>query len=179
MRKVILFIAMSLDGYIADQHGNVDWLAGQDIDKENIDTYSEFIQNIDTVIMGWKTYHQIVTELSPDQWVYPHLKSYIVTHHPKHSTSHIIFTQENPQDLVSHLKQDDGKDIWICGGAQIIQSLLKNHLIDEYHITVIPTLLGSGIRLFQDNNLTIPLELMNYRENNGMMKLIYIPRKEC
>ena len=77
------------------------------------------------------------------------------------------------------MKQDDGKDIWICGGAQIIQSLLKNHLIDEYHITVIPTLLGSGIRLFQDNNLTIPLELMNYRENNGMMKLIYIPRKEC
>lgn len=117
MRKVILFIAMSLDGYIADQHGNVDWLAGQDIDKENIDTYSEFIQNIDTVIMGWKTYHQIVTELSPDQWVYPHLRSYIVTHHPKHSTLHIIFTQENPQDLVSHLKQDDGKDIWICGGA--------------------------------------------------------------
>lgn len=64
MRKVILFIAMSLDGYIADQYGKVDWLAGQDRQKDTIDTFEEFVKNIDTVIMGWKTYHQIITELS-------------------------------------------------------------------------------------------------------------------
>ena len=63
MKKVSLFIAMSLDGYIADSNGRVDWLNGQSENEENIDTYSEFIQNIDTVIMGWNTYHQIVTEL--------------------------------------------------------------------------------------------------------------------
>ncbi len=64
MRKVILFIAMSLDGYIADQYGKVDWLAGLDRQKDAIDTFEEFVKNIDTVIMGWKTYHQIITELS-------------------------------------------------------------------------------------------------------------------
>lgn len=53
MRKTILFIAMSLDGYIADNKGNVDWLNGQGNDEENIDTYSEFIKNIDTILMGW------------------------------------------------------------------------------------------------------------------------------
>ena len=70
MRKVVLFIAMSLDGYIADSNGGVEWLKGQGNDNENIDTYSEFTQNIDTILMGWNTYHQIVTELSPTKWIY-------------------------------------------------------------------------------------------------------------
>ncbi len=70
MRNVVLFIAMSLDGFIADSHGNVDWLQGQSDDVETMDTYSVFIKDIDTVVIGWKTYHQIVTELSPEAWVY-------------------------------------------------------------------------------------------------------------
>ena len=63
--KVVLFIAMSLDGYIADQYGNVDWLAGEEPDRNDMESYDTFIQDIDTVVMGWNTYHQIVTELSP------------------------------------------------------------------------------------------------------------------
>ena len=63
MRKIVLFIAMSLDGYIADTDGGVDWLAGQEDDAaESDDSYAEFVNSVDTVIMGWKTYHQIVTE---------------------------------------------------------------------------------------------------------------------
>ena len=58
MRKTILYIAMSLDGYIADENGGVAWLAGQDAGEENADTYSEFIKRIDTVVMGWNTYAQ-------------------------------------------------------------------------------------------------------------------------
>ena len=69
MRKISLFIAMSLDGYIADREGSVDWLRGQDNDGEDMDTYSKFAESIDTVIMGWNTYHQITTELSPEEWV--------------------------------------------------------------------------------------------------------------
>ena len=178
MRKVILFIAMSLDGYIADQYGKVDWLAGQDRQKDTIDTFEGFVKNIDTVIMGWKTYHQIITELSPEHWVYPNLKSYVVTHQQVTSTQNIIFTSEKPQDIVSKLKQKQGKDIWICGGSQMIQPLLKSQLIDEYYITVIPILLGSGIRLFQSEYYSVPLKLIHYRENNGMMELVYVHREE-
>ena len=61
MRKIVLFIAMSLDGYIADTNGGVDWLHGHGDDSENIDVYSEFVKNIYTILMGWKTYKQITT----------------------------------------------------------------------------------------------------------------------
>lgn len=64
MKKISLFIAMSLDGYIADESGGVDWLTGHG-DEKMPDVYSEFAKDIDTVLMGWNTYHQIVTELSP------------------------------------------------------------------------------------------------------------------
>lgn len=80
MRNVNLFIAMSLDGYIADNKGSVDWLEGQDSDNESIDTYSEFVKNIDTILMGWNTYHQVVTELSPKEWVYNDFTTYVITH---------------------------------------------------------------------------------------------------
>ncbi len=70
MRNVILFIAMSLDGYIADRQGGVEWLCGEDANAEMPDTYGTFVRDIDTVVMGWNTYHQIVTELSPNDWIY-------------------------------------------------------------------------------------------------------------
>jgi len=111
MRKVVLFIAMSLDGYIADCDGNVDWLNGQEKHMENMDTYSIFVKDIDTVIMGWKTYHQIVTELSPEEWVYNDLASYVITHNEYTSTDKIKFTHEKPCDLINKLKQEKGKDI--------------------------------------------------------------------
>ena len=65
MKKISLFIAMSLDGYIADSNGSVEWLTGQGNDDDNIAAYSEFVKDIDTVIMGWNTYHQIVTKARP------------------------------------------------------------------------------------------------------------------
>lgn len=120
MRKIILFVAMSLDRYIADRYGNVDWLIGQDINGEVIDSYSDFIKVIDTVIMGWNTYHQIITELSPDEWVYAGLTSYVTTHNVLPSQRDIIFTDKTPNDLVAELKNTDGKEIWICGGANIV-----------------------------------------------------------
>lgn len=80
MRKVSLFIAVSLDGYIADADGKVDWLEGQESTGAESESYDNFIKDIDTVIMGWNTYNQIITELSPDEWVYSGLNTYVITH---------------------------------------------------------------------------------------------------
>ena len=80
--------------------------------------------------------------------------------------------------MIRELKQKEGKDIWICGGAQIIQSLMQNQMIDEYHISIIPILLGSGISLFHTGFSTIPLQLVESYENNGILDTIYIRRKE-
>jgi len=176
MRKVTLFIAMSLDGYIADKNGSVNWLDGQSESEETIDTYSIFIKDVDTVVMGWNTYHQIVTELSPTKWVYADLTSYVITHREMASTNEIIFTQKGACDIVNKLKQERGKNIWICGGADIIQQLIKEDLIDEYYISVIPTILGSGIRLFETTPKEIKLKLVHTQTYNGITELIYTHR---
>ena len=160
MRRVILYIAMSLDGYIADRHGNVDWLNGQDSNEENIDTYSDFIKDIDTVVMGWKTYHQVVTELSPNEWIYSALTSYVITHRALQSTNDIKFVQDDPCRVVKELKQKSGKGIWIGGGASIIRPLVQADMIDEYYISIIPTLLGAGIRLWGDTEKELRLKLV-------------------
>ena len=176
MKKITLFIAMSLDGYIADSKGSVSWLGGQGNADDNIDSYSEFVKDIDTVIMGWNTYHQIVTELSPDKWVYNDFTTYVVTHNPQVSSDKIRFINENLIEMLKKLREENGKDIWICGGANLIQQLVKEDVIDCYYITVIPTILGSGIRLFEKTDHEIKLRLKKVRSYNGMTDLIYTKR---
>lgn len=173
MRKVILYIAMSLDGYIADPKGGVEWLGGQDAASEDMGSYPEFIQTVDTVIMGWKTYHQVTTELSPDQWVYSGMKSYIITHQKLAATEDIEYTEQPLEELIADLKKQEGKHIWICGGASIVGQLIEENLIDRYHITVIPTLLGDGIRLFEKSHKELKLKLIGTQSYNGMTDLIY------
>lgn len=167
---------MSLDGYIADCNGSVNWLVGQGNDDDNIDAYSEFVKEIDTVVMGWNTYNQIVTELSPDEWVYQDFTTYVVTHNLKESSDKIHFVNESPADLVKRLREETGKDIWICGGANLIQQLVKEDVIDYYYITVIPTILGSGIRLFENADHEIKLKLLKTQSYNGMTDLVYTKR---
>ena len=171
MRHIVLFIAMSLDGYIADADGGVGWLNGQGDEAENEDTYSEFVKNIDTVVMGWTTYHQVSTELSPLEWVYRDLKTYIITHHEQISRENIEFVHEAPSELIRWLKKEQGKDVWICGGASIVRQLMQDGLIDRFHISIIPTLLGSGIRLFEAFDKEIKLSLLKSRTYNGITEV--------
>lgn len=177
MRKVILFIAMSLDGYIADSEGKVGWLGGQGNDEEKIDTYSEFVANVDTVVMGWNTYYQVITELSLEEWVYSGLESYVVTHRDCSSTEMIRFTSEEPCSLIRELKKKDGKDIWICGGADIVRQLMAEDLIDVHYVSVIPILLGKGIRLFGGSGKEIPLKLTKTQSYDGITELVYEHRR--
>ena len=174
----MLYIAMSLDGYIADQKGSVNWLSGQDDNIDNEDTYSEFIKDGDTVLMGWKTYNQIVTELSPDEWVYSGLDTYIFTHRSLEDKDDIHFAGEQPEQLVERLKSEEGKNIWICGGAEIVNQLLKVDLIDRFHIAVIPVLLGSGTRLFPESQDKKLLRLITKKQYNGICELLYEKRSE-
>lgn len=173
MRKTVLFIAVSLDGYIADPDGKVDWLEGEDKTADSGNTYEEFIKDIDTVIMGYKTYNQIITELSPDKWAYEGLKSYVITHRELKSSEDIEFTNLSPCLLIKKLREEAGKDIWICGGADIARQLIRENLIDKYYITIIPTILGSGIPLFGETQNEIKLRLIETKSCNGMVDLVY------
>lgn len=173
MRKVKLFIATSLDGYIADADGSVHWLEGQRDSHEDIDVYSEFVKDIDTILMGWNTYHQIITELSPNEWIYSDFSTYVFTHRQCSSTENVRFINENPVDFIKKLREEPGKDIWICGGARLIQQLVCEDFIDEYYITIIPILLGSGVRLFEKGEREIKLRLLWTQSYNGMADLVY------
>lgn len=177
MRKVVLYIAMSLDGFIADKNGSVDWLAGHDKDSQELGSYPEFSKTIDAVVLGYSTYHQIVTELSPDNWPYSGMQSYVLTHRKLDATDEIEFTGENIGGLINRLKKQDGKDIWICGGASVVNQFIGLDLIDNYCVTVIPIILGSGIRLFKSENSQIKLKLISTRSYNGMTDLMYERRE--
>ena len=172
-RNTVLFIAMSLDGYIADANGGVDWLEGQNPEEGDGNSYDNFIREIDTVVMGWNTYRQIVTELSPQQWVYEGLTSYVLTHRKIEKMDGIIFTDESPCGLIQRLRRKPGKDIWICGGASTAGQLMKEGMIDRYHISIIPTLLGSGIRLFDSLKGQTKLKLVRSQVYNGIAELVY------
>ena len=174
MKKVILYIAVSLDGYIADRNGSVDWIKGQDDSVEMDDTFTPFFDSVDTVIMGKRTYDQIVTELSPDQWPYIGATTFVITHdNASIDTDQICFRKTSVCRLVDDLLQQPGKNIWICGGAQIARQLIEKDMIDTYHIAVIPVILGGGVRLFDTTEHKIDLTLADTKIYNGIIESIY------
>ena len=175
-RKVILYISQSLDGFIADNKGSVDWIIGNNEKYISDYGYENFIKNIDTVILGANTYKQIKNELSPDKWVYENLQSYVLTNEKIKDTENIKYVNMNIEELINKLKQENGKDIWICGGANLVNQCVKENLIDEYQITTVPVILGNGIRLFEKNNKKINLEFKEIKEENGLIMGIYIKR---
>lgn len=172
MRQAILYIAMSLDGYIADMHGGVGWLPAVE-DAPAADSYDAFVRSVDTVVMGWNTYRQLVTELSPGTWVYADLTSYVITHRSCDDREGIRFTDSSPCELLRALRMEKGRDIWICGGASLAQQLMKENLIDVYRVSVIPVILGNGIRLFGELEQSIPLCPLAAENRGGFTELIY------
>lgn len=173
-RKVILYIAMSLDGYIADKKGSVNWIS-DNIDSVEVDNgYGEFISDIDTLIMGRNTYEQIITELSPNEWVYKGIESYVVTTKLQPDNENVHFINSNICDFVKKLKRDNGKSIWVVGGEKLFNCLNQSGLIDEYHITIVPTILGGGIRLFDECDETVKLHLIDSVKCNGFVSVKYI-----
>lgn len=178
MGKVIIYIAMSLDGYIADKNGSVGWLDGDGSDKENCGSYPEFIKTVDTVILGYNTYNQIDTELSPDVWAYDGKETYVLTHRDCADKPGITFVNTEVVDLLSKLKDEKKKNIWICGGAAIVNQVLQAHMADEITVSFIPALIGQGIRLFDENELNQRLKFISTRSYNGIVDLTYEIQKE-
>lgn len=173
MRYIVLCIAMSLDGYLADEAGDVGWLEGDGSDDGHPGSYPAFIRTVDTVVMGYRTYRKIVTQLSPDSWPYPGKTCYVLTHQRRGFSGGISFTDRALPELLTELKQGQGKDIWICGGASVVNQLIGLDLIDRFCITVVPVILGAGIPLFAQHDRAVRLKLLSTQSYNGMTDLVY------
>lgn len=177
-RKVSLFIAMSLDGYIAKADGSVTWLETERPQTEVDDSYEKFYAQVDTVLLGRKTYEQVITELSPEVYPYEDVESYIFTSAPEKTVGRRHFVKGDVVALVEKLQAQAGGVIWIVGGSSIVAPLIEANLIDEYIIAVIPRILGSGVPLFQPGEREILLTQTNSYAKNGLTYLCYEKKRE-
>lgn len=170
--KVILYIAASVDGYIAKPGDDLSFLSM--VEKEGEDYgYVDFMRDIDTVIMGRKTHDWVVKATGS----FPHQdkKVYVLTRIPKPAVAETIYFDGDLVALVKQIKSRGGKNIFCDGGAEIVRALLHHDLIDECIISLIPVLLGSGKRLFtEDGYAEKNLSLVKVKTyETGLVQLHY------
>lgn len=173
MRKVSLFIAISLDGYIAKPNEDLSFL--KLVEKEGEDYgYKEFTANIDTIILGRKTYDYVIKEIGTSHYDNGQRDIYVITRNGRPNTGKTIFYTGSLPDLIEKLKSEKGKNIYCDGGAEVINELLRHDLIDEFIISIIPILLGQGTRLFKDGRPEQMLEFVDSKSfETGLTQLFY------
>ena len=173
MRKLSLFIATSLDGYIAKPNDDLSFL--KLVEKEGEDYgYAEFTANIDTIILGRRTYDWVLREIGTSHYDNGERNVYVITRTERQSVGKTKFYTGNLTELVQQLKSENGKNIYCDGGSEIVNELLISDLIDEFIVSIVPVLVGNGIRLFKDGRPEQQLELVNTKAfDTGLIQLHY------
>ncbi|WP_411037086.1 dihydrofolate reductase family protein [Shinella sp. BYT-45] len=146
MARIIGYIAASLDGLIADENDNLDWLFkydGMDLGEHD---YRSFLKTIRTVVMGRGTYDFIAREASP--WSYGDQRTFVVTSRPIVTPKGPLETRSDIDALIAELRALDDGDVWMLGGGQLQMAFLERGALDEIEIYVIPEMLGGGRALF-------------------------------
>jgi dihydrofolate reductase len=165
MKKIVLYIAQSLDGYIATKDGSVAWLdpyneQGEVYGEYN---YSSFIKNIDTVIQGRVTYDQFHPQ-------YPGKNSYVFTSSPRPPEGGTVFVKGDIKNFIKNLDNHTHQNIWLVGGRKLLKGFLDESLVDEMIIFTMPTLLGEGIPLFENSLIQKKLFLRESKKTeNGVV----------
>lgn len=171
-RKLILYIACSLDGYIAKPDDDLGFLSI--VQKEGEDYgYQAFLESIDTVIVGRKTYDWVIGQ----GYEFPHAdkETFIITRQKKPKVGNLTFYGGDLKLLVYQLKEKAGKNIFCDGGADILNQLLEDKLFDELIISLVPVLLGCGIKLFKEGIPERELTLISAKSfDTGLVQLHYM-----
>lgn len=160
MGKIQLFIATTLDGFIAREDGSLDWLFELPNPNQTDHGYNDFIADVDIIIMGRKTYDE-VRRLEYD-WHYDNCQTYIVTHDKDYrvTTGRTFVLNSIGRIEIDKLRAESKKNIWLVGGGELITQFLNLDEIDEMTISIIPIILGDGIRLFPGMPKETKLELV-------------------
>ncbi len=174
-RKVVLYIAMSLDGCIESTGCSLDFLSI--VEKKGEDYgYSEFYNTVDTIILGRRTYQKVIS-MGYD-YANTGKEVIVITRTQSPSIGNLKFYTGNLTELIMELKTQEGKNIYCDGGARIVNELQRNDLIDEYIISIIPVLLGGGLNLFRSGFEIQKLDLLSSKQfEKGLVQLHYQVRR--
>lgn len=173
MTTIALYIATSLDGYIARKNGSVDWLSTVETNETDYG-YADFYQSIDALVMGRKTYETSVA-LGSGEWVYPGKPCYVFTRQYQMSKqSDVFFTSGLPDQFVQDREAEGLQRVWLVGGAELVASFLKLRLIDEFILSIVPMFLGEGISLFTPPSSEVSLTVTDVQQYpSGLVQLKY------
>lgn len=174
MRKLILSLAVSLDGLIEGPNGEYDWcFTDQDYGL------ADFFKRIDAVFIGRKSYEMTLTMTDSGGGGFPKLKEYIFSTTLDKVKTGATLIKDDIKAEVEKIKNEKGKDIWLWGGAGLTTSLLNLGLVDELSLAVHPIILGAGKPLFHDLNQRIDLKLIDTKTySTGLVTLVYEVRRE-
>lgn len=172
-RNVVLYIAMSADGYIAKTDGDLTFLSVVEQPGEDYG-YAAFTETVDTVIMGRKTYEKVLSFGIE----FPHKgrACYVMTKTLKGQNDDVTFYDKDIAELIAELKAQPGKNIFIDGGAELVHEMMQKKLIDKYIVSIIPYFTGGGIRLFKEGFEEMKLTLTRCESYaSGLVQLEYLP----
>jgi dihydrofolate reductase len=177
VRKIVVYIATSADGYIARPDGDVEWLNRR---PRKIDYgMRAFYPTIDTILWGRKTYDWLLDyykKKGKQSGMFDtRLANYVFSRRPpKRPAPGVTFVSEPVKAFAKRLRGTPGKHIWMMGGGELIASFLDAGEIDEFDIHVIPTLIGEGIPLIAPHHRDVPLRLRSARKYaDGVVRLRY------
>lgn len=170
-RKIVCYIAESLDGYIATEDDSLDWLFR--VEGEGDAGYAEFMETIDTVVMGRRTYDWVM-EMEKGEYPYAGIKSYVYSRSvPASSPDEVEFTGMDIPAFAEKLKSMPGKNIWVIGGSELLAGFTEAGLIDEFIISIAPVTIGKGIPLFQPSFVTAEYKLKDIKRYGEFAQLHY------
>lgn len=177
MKKVILDLATTLDGFIEGPNGEIDWcIMDDDMD------FDGFLSSIDTIFYGRKSYdlwgnYQPEENAAPAEqqlWKGVHAKDKFVFSSQHREDENATFITSDIIEKVTEIKNQGGKDIWLYGGASLINTFIQNNLVDVYRISVHPVALGTGKPLFEELKERLNLQLIKTNVfKSGVVQLIY------
>jgi len=169
-RKLVLYIATSLDGYIATKDDSLEWLFKTEGEGDN--GYSDFYDTVDTILIGRRTYDWVI-EKENGKFPYRNKKCYVFSNSTSGKNENVEFINDDIVDFTNKIKREDGGNIWIVGGSNLLYFFIKERLVDEFIISIAPTLIGSGIPLFKELDFELQLELKGLRKFNQFAELHY------
>jgi dihydrofolate reductase len=166
MRKIILNVAVSLDGFIEGPNGEYDWCF-----TDGDYGMKEFLDGIDAIFFGRKSYELFITSFSH---MWNDKKHFVFSNTLKNIPTGSVLINGDIESKVLEIKKEDGKDIWLFGGASLTTSLLNAGLIDGFLLAVHPIILGGGKPLFNGINKRIWLQLTSSKTyDTGLVQNMY------